>query len=123
MRELDERFVALRAALWAMTGGCCWYCGTETDELRRRTIDHVIPRGMMGSSEERWNLVACCGPCNGIKGRRQIEEFRAILGRRVAGWPTFNQAQLEWLKGRLPEPPHFVFYGEQIGLSLLEGKP
>ena len=48
----------------------CYYCGTECVP----TKDHVIPLALAGS-DERWNRVDSCGPCNSTKGRQTYEKF------------------------------------------------
>lgn len=47
----------------------CAYCARTAS-----TIDHVFPRSRGG--EESWeNLVACCLPCNNLKGNRSLSEL------------------------------------------------
>jgi len=70
---------ALREAIHAREGGCCFYC------LRRvtaatRCIDHIIPRVRMGRNGYR-NLVSSCAECNSQKGERRAEDFLRWLYR------------------------------------------
>jgi len=68
----------------------CQYCGRDgldsLDSWHELTVDHFIPIGKGGTSEEK-NLVTCCGYCNAIKGNRifdsldQAKEY--ILKRRM----------------------------------------
>lgn len=54
--------------------GRCAYCGKKGD-----TVDHVVPRSRGG--EHVWeNVVAACGPCNGRKADRMLDELGWELG-------------------------------------------
>jgi hypothetical protein len=70
---------ALREAIHAREGGCCFYC------LRRvtattRCIDHIVPQVRMGRNGYR-NLVSSCAECNSRKGERRAEDFLRWLYR------------------------------------------
>ena len=57
----------------------CQYC-SSTVSSAELTLDHVIPRSKSG--ETTWeNLVACCHPCNNLKGNRTPEEAGMKLAR------------------------------------------
>jgi 5-methylcytosine-specific restriction endonuclease McrA len=49
------------------------------------SVDFVVPRAQKGKKDPN-NLVACCRPCNMIKGRRVYASFEAaktyVLARR-----------------------------------------
>src|SRR5713226_9066575 len=51
----------------------CQYCGldgmTSFDNALAMSVDFVVPRARKGKKDPR-NLVACCRPCNAIKGTR-----------------------------------------------------
>src|SRR6267154_6158208 len=51
----------------------CQYCGldgmTSFENSLVMSVDFVIPRARKGKKDPR-NLVACCRPCNAIKGTR-----------------------------------------------------
>jgi 5-methylcytosine-specific restriction endonuclease McrA len=56
----------------------CQYCGldgraTFENALVMR-VDFVVPRAKKGKKDPK-NLVACCGPCNTIKGTRIYKSF------------------------------------------------
>lgn len=54
-------------------GHRCAYCGQGAS-----TIDHVLPRSRGGA--DSWeNLVACCLPCNNLKGDRTPQEMSWTL--------------------------------------------
>ncbi len=67
----------------------CRYCGLDGrasfENALIMSVDFVIPRARKGKKDPR-NLVACCRPCNMIKGRRVYADFdeakKYVLGRR-----------------------------------------
>lgn len=74
----------------------CRYCGLDGrasfENALVMRIDFVIPRARKGKKDPR-NLVACCTPCNTIKGTRvytSFDEAKAnVLARREElrkGW-------------------------------------
>ncbi len=68
---------------------CCRYCGLDGkasfENALVMSVDFVIPRAHKGTKVAA-NLVACCRPCNMIKGTRihkNFEEARQyVLARR-----------------------------------------
>ena len=68
----------------------CQYCGLDGrasfENALVMRVDFVIPRARKGKKDPS-NLVACCTPCNTIKGTRVyagMDEARAfVLARRV----------------------------------------
>ena len=68
----------------------CQYCGLDGmasfENALVMSVDFVVPRARKGKKDPR-NLVACCRPCNMIKGRRiygSFEEAQAyVLARRA----------------------------------------
>jgi 5-methylcytosine-specific restriction endonuclease McrA len=74
----------------------CQYCGLDGNASFENalvmSVDFVVPRARKGKKDPG-NLVACCRPCNIIKGRRvygSFEEAKAyVLARREElrrGW-------------------------------------
>jgi 5-methylcytosine-specific restriction endonuclease McrA len=67
----------------------CRYCGLDGrasfENALAMRVDFVLPRARKGKKDPS-NLVACCTPCNTIKGTRvyaNIEEAKAyVLARR-----------------------------------------
>jgi len=113
-KESTARYLELRNRLWAATGDSCWYCG-EPGREDCRTIDHVIPRGFEGSSEDETNLRPCCMRCNGAKGTRTVEDLRRYLAWLRTGRPYFTPVQLAWLNDNGWTPPApFEFHGERL---------
>ena len=56
----------------------CRYCGLDGrasfENALVMRVDFVVPRAHKGKKNPR-NLVACCGPCNTIKGTRVYASF------------------------------------------------
>jgi 5-methylcytosine-specific restriction endonuclease McrA len=67
----------------------CQYCGLDGrasfENALVMRVDFVVPRAKKGKKDPK-NLVACCGPCNTIKGTRvyaSFDEAKAhVLARR-----------------------------------------
>ncbi len=66
-------------------GYCCQYCGLDGrasfENALVMSVDFVVPRARKGKKDPR-NLVACCRPCNAIKGTRvyaNLEEAKAFV--------------------------------------------
>ena len=56
----------------------CRYCGLDGrasfENALVMRVDFVVPRAKKGKKDPK-NLVACCGPCNTIKGTRVYKSF------------------------------------------------
>ncbi len=59
---------------------CCKYCGLDGrasfENALVMRVDFVVPRAKKGKKDAS-NLVACCTPCNTIKGTRVYANFDA----------------------------------------------
>jgi 5-methylcytosine-specific restriction endonuclease McrA len=68
---------------------CCKYCGLDGrasfENALVMSVDFVVPRARRGKKDPA-NLVACCRPCNMIKGTRVYKSFedakKYVLARR-----------------------------------------
>ncbi len=68
---------------------CCQYCGLDGrasfEKVLVMSVDFVVPRARKGKKDPS-NLVACCRPCNMIKGTRVYANFdeakKHVLKRR-----------------------------------------
>jgi 5-methylcytosine-specific restriction endonuclease McrA len=68
----------------------CQYCGLDGrasfENALIMRVDFVVPRAKKGKKDPK-NLVACCGPCNTIKGKRvylSLNDAREyVLARRT----------------------------------------
>lgn len=82
----------------------CYYCGALPN-YRALEVDHVIPRSH-GGTDDPWNLVASCQPCNIGKSNslptrelvdRVREEWAMQEKRTRATWPcTVCGIPLPW---------------------------
>jgi 5-methylcytosine-specific restriction endonuclease McrA len=56
----------------------CQYCGLDGrasfENALAMRVDFIVPRARKGKKEPK-NLVACCTPCNAIKGTRVYGSF------------------------------------------------
>jgi hypothetical protein len=101
-----------RHAVYARDDSTCQYCGDRliNSEL---TIDHVIPRHLLGGDASTWgNCVACCRDCNGRKGGRTLEEMRRLSNK---GGPDSKQYRThngkEFFLLKQPTRPSFLGFG------------
>jgi 5-methylcytosine-specific restriction endonuclease McrA len=87
----------------------CQYCLRKlpSSEL---TLDHVIPRSRTGASA--WeNLVACCHPCNNLKGNRTPSEAGMKLARQPRPFTLHTSRHLMRLLGNGDERwRKYLFY-------------
>jgi 5-methylcytosine-specific restriction endonuclease McrA len=68
---------------------CCQYCGLDGNASFENalvmSVDFVVPRAHKGKKDSA-NLVACCRPCNMIKGTKVYKNFedakKYVLARR-----------------------------------------
>jgi 5-methylcytosine-specific restriction endonuclease McrA len=68
---------------------CCQYCGLDGkasfENALVMSVDFVVPRAHKGKKDPA-NLVACCRPCNMIKGTKVYKNFedakKYVLARR-----------------------------------------
>src|ERR1700746_2692486 len=68
----------------------CQYCGLDGrasfENALVMRVDFVVPRAKKGKKDPK-NLVACCGPCNTIKGTKVYKSFNDakeyVLARRL----------------------------------------
>jgi len=65
----------LRAYVWNMTMGQCWYCGVHINPYVDFCIDHLIPLAR-GGPDEIENLVPACQHCNQSKHSKLLGEWR-----------------------------------------------
>jgi hypothetical protein len=72
---------------------CCRYCGldgrTNFENAVVMSVDFVVPRAHKGKKDPS-NLVACCRPCNMIKGKRVYQKLRGC--QTICGRPARRDA-------------------------------
>ena len=73
----------------------CQYCGLDGrasfENALVMRVDFVVPRAKKGKKNPT-NLVACCGPCNTIKGTRVYKSFDDAKAHVLAGREELRQA-------------------------------
>lgn len=115
---------AVDAAVYAKTGGRCWYCGTQTSlppcpTPARMSIDHLMPR-ILGGGDDLANLVPACRQCNCAKGGRTVEGFRLQQFYGQHDIEPFSDRQLAWLAAHGVRPldmPRPRFWFEVMGVT------
>src|SRR5579863_3555098 len=74
---------------------CCQYCGLDGkasfENALVMSVDFVIPRARKGKKDPK-NLVACCRPCNTIKGKRVYRSFEEAKAHVLAGRESLRKA-------------------------------
>ncbi len=65
----------MRAAIWEMTNGRCFYCGRWTNPYETLEIDHIRPKSR-GGTDDIDNLVPSCKSCNQSKRGQLLDEWR-----------------------------------------------
>src|ERR1700757_1827902 len=81
---------------------CCRYCGLDGkasfENALVMSVDFVVPRARKGKKDPA-NLVACCRPCNMIKGKRVYRTFeeaqKYVIDRR-------EEMRRAWEANRVP---------------------
>lgn len=111
-RRLRKRGRNAWQRLLDITDGLCFYCGVNLTP-ENRTRDHVHPR-VHGGVGKRYNLVPACRPCNGAKGPKAINVYRAhTIGN-------------EWFHGERMEIERLVDIGaidRDVALDMLDSGP
>jgi 5-methylcytosine-specific restriction endonuclease McrA len=73
----------------------CQYCGLDGrasfENALVMRVDFVVPRAKKGKKEPK-NLVACCSPCNTIKGTRVYKSFEDAKAHVLAGREELRKA-------------------------------
>src|SRR5712664_3908308 len=74
---------------------CCRYCGLDGkasfENALVMSVDFVLPRARKGKKDPA-NLVACCRPCNTIKGTRVYKSFEDAKAHVLAGREELRKA-------------------------------
>jgi 5-methylcytosine-specific restriction endonuclease McrA len=94
---LVDRPVSLREGLQILDRDQyrCQYCGLDGkasfENALVMSVDFVIPRARKGKKDPK-NLVACCRPCNTIKGKRVYRSFEDAKTHVLAGRDSLRKA-------------------------------
>lgn len=76
----------------------CYYCYIVL--VRRKTVDHLIPKSRGGAILGADNRVIACRRCNGEKGARTLEEYRSFLQHRTGQVPIIFPGESEATVGK-----------------------
>lgn len=75
---------------------CCRYCGLDGrasfENALVMSVDFLVPRARKGKKTED-NLVACCKPCNTIKG---TEKYASLEAARTHVMATRDALRKAW---------------------------
>lgn len=73
----------------------CQYCGLDGtvsfENALVMGVDFVVPRAKKGKKDPS-NLVACCRPCNVLKGRRAFGDFEEAKAYVLGGREKLRKA-------------------------------
>ena len=79
----DKRSALIKYAAIQRQNSMCLYCGAEIG-LTTVEMDHIVPRALSGSTNDRSNLAAVCRACNHQKGAVPFAVW-ATSGKAHAG--------------------------------------
>ena len=102
-----------RLSIFTKASGECAYCGTPIS-IESMHIDHIKPK-KHGGSNDLHNLNGSCGPCNAVKGDRDLEDFRLhmmIKKSEFSGVINFKQWRELNERGVLINLPTHLFHFE-----------
>ena len=81
---------------------CCRYCGLDGkasfENALVMSVDFVVPRARKGKRDPN-NLVACCHPCNTIKGKRV---YRSLDDAKAHALARREQLRKAWESKNAP---------------------
>jgi len=85
---------------------CCRYCGLDGkasfENALVMSVDFVVPRAHKGKKDPA-NLVACCRPCNTVKGTKVYKSFedakKFVLGQREELRRSWEKQHARAVKG------------------------
>jgi hypothetical protein len=112
IRTLNEKDAILRK-----TNRKCRYCGLRLT-VETMTKDHMLPSSR-GGKDGYNNVVACCFPCNQLKGARTTGEFKIFALRYFDSWHYPARPYEIWANLFR----HFQQYGRLFWFELMEQRP
>lgn len=68
-----------RIAIYKRDNATCLFCGMKITDIKKLSIDHVIPRSK-GGSNDPVNLICACHKCNSSKQSLTISQFCSKAG-------------------------------------------
>lgn len=90
---------AVKAVVWSLTVGQCWYCGAFVNPFLDFCIDHVVPLAR-GGTDDMENLVPCCAHCNTEKGAKRLDEWREnfLIADELDEEPWIDPSGVFWFE-------------------------
>lgn len=119
----DKRSALLKYAAIQRQNSMCLYCGAEIG-FTTAEMDHIVPRALSGSTNDRSNLAAVCRACNHQKGAVPFAVW-ATSGQTHAGVSledAIKRVRL-WQKGPGMSPKQHKAFQSEVISRLKSRKP
>ena len=119
----DKRSALLKYAAIQRQNSMCLYCGAEIG-FTTAEMDHIVPRALSGSTNDRSNLAAVCRTCNHQKGAVPFAVW-ATSGEAHAGVSledAIKRVRL-WQKGPGMSPKQHKAFQSEVISRLKSRKP
>ena len=119
----DKRSALIKYAAIQRQNSMCLYCGT-TIGFETAEMDHIVPRALSGSTNDRSNLAAVCRACNHQKGAVPFAVW-ATSGEAHAGVSledAIKRVRL-WQKGPGMSPKQHKAFQSEVISRLKSRKP
>ena len=87
-QEESQQDAEVKAKLFAEQKGYCNGCGQATDWKQFQT-DHIVPKAK-GGHDGLFNKQLLCQPCNGSKGSKDMDEWRAWARQKYGALIPFH---------------------------------
>ena len=119
----DKRSALLKYAAIQRQNSMCLYCGAEIG-FTTAEMDHIVPRALSGSTNDRSNLAAVCRACNHQKGAVPFAVW-ATSGEAHAGVSledAIKRARL-WQQGPGMSPKQHKAFQSEVISRLKSRKP
>ena len=119
----DKRSALIKYAAIQRQNSMCLYCGAEIG-FTTAEMDHIVPRALSGSTNDRANLAAVCRTCNHQKGAVPFAVW-ATSGQAHAGVSledAINRVRL-WQKGPGMSPKQHKAFQSEVISRLKSRKP
>ena len=119
----DKRSALIKYAAIQRQNSMCLYCGAEIG-FTTAEMDHIVPRALSGSTNDRSNLAAVCRTCNHQKGAVPFAVW-ATSGQAHAGVSLEDAIKRVgmWQKGPGMSPKQHKAFQREVIARLKSRKP
>ncbi len=119
----DKRSALIKYAAIQRQNSMCLYCGAEIG-FTTAEMDHIVPRALSGSTNDRSNLAAVCRTCNHQKGAVPFAVW-ATSGEAHAGVSLEDAIKRVglWQKGPGMSPKQHKAFQSEVISRLKSRKP